>query len=141
MTGFVLDDFLPYQLAVVAEQTSREYAKRYREKFGISIPEWRVLAHLSQAGSVSIREIYEKVAMDKPKVSRAAQRLEAAGYVTKRENPQDRRLVELSLTAKGRETIEAILPIARSYEAEVMDRLGDVAPAFRGGLRTLMRDG
>lgn len=140
MTDFILDDFLPYQLAVVAERTSREYSKRYRDKFGISIPEWRVLAHLSQAGSVSVREVYEKVAMDKPKVSRAAQRLEAAGYLTKRENPKDRRLVELSLTAKGRQTVEAIVPIARKYEAEVMDRLGDVAPAFRGGLKTLMRD-
>lgn len=140
MTGFVLDDFLPYQLAVVAERTSREYAKRYRDRFGISIPEWRVLAHLSQAGSVSVREIYEKVAMDKPKVSRAAQRLEAAGYLSKRENPNDRRLVELSLTPKGRQTVEEIFPIARAYEAEVMDRLGDMAPAFRGGLETLMRD-
>lgn len=141
MTGFILDDFLPYQLAVVAERTSREYSKRYRDRFGISIPEWRVLAHLSQAGSVSVREVYEKVAMDKPKVSRAAQRLEAAGYLTKRENPNDRRLVELSLTPKGRKTVEEIFPIARAYEAEVMDRLGDMAPAFRGGLETLMRDG
>ena len=140
MSGFVLDDFLPYQLAVVAERISREYARRYREKFGISIPEWRVVAHLSQAGSVSVREVYEKVAMDKPKVSRAAQRLEAAGYLTKRENPKDRRLVELSLTPKGRRMVAAIAPIARDYEAEVMRRLGDMGPAFRGGLEMLMHE-
>lgn len=138
MGGFVLNDFLPYQLAVVAQRVSREYAALYRERFGISIPEWRVVAHLSQAGSVSVREIYAKVDMDKSKVSRAAARLEAAGYVTKRDNPTDRRLVELSLTDKGRDMIAELEPIAREYEARVMQELGEDGIAFRSSLVRLM---
>lgn len=138
MGGFVLNDFLPYQLAVVASRVSREYAALYREKFGISIPEWRVVAHLSQAGSVSVREINARVDMDKSKVSRAAARLEAAGYITKRDNPTDRRLVELSLTEKGCAMVAELEPIARAYEARVMRELGDEAIVFRRSLARLM---
>ena len=74
MHGFELTDFLPYQLAVAAGRVSRAFSDRYRAEFGLSIPEWRVLAHLSTADAVSIREIHARVDMDKSKVSRAAAR-------------------------------------------------------------------
>ena len=57
MEQFDLDAFLPYQLAVAATRVSRAFAERYRAEFGLSIPEWRVLAHLSRSGAVSVREI------------------------------------------------------------------------------------
>lgn len=138
MSNFVLDEFLPYQLAVAASRVSRAYARLYQQKFGISIPEWRVVAHLSQAGAVSVREIHERVDMDKSKVSRAASRLEAAGYVTKRVNKADRRLVELALTARGSDMIEELAPIARRFEAEVLAQLGDGAKVFQTELARLI---
>jgi len=138
VSNFVLDEFLPYQLAVAASRVSRAYARLYQQKFGISIPEWRVVAHLSQAGAVSVREIHERVDMDKSKVSRAASRLEAAGYVTKRVNKADRRLVELALTARGSDMIEELAPIARRFEAEVLAQLGDGAKVFQTELARLI---
>ncbi len=138
LTVFVLDDFLPYQLSVAAQRVSRDFSRLYREKFGITIPEWRVLAHLSRSGRVSVREVYSRVDMDKSKVSRAASRLESAGFVTKRTNPSDRRLVELELTADGRSLIAKIAPIARRYESAVMKKLGPCAPQFREALAVLM---
>ncbi len=121
---FNLDRFLPYRLNVLAGRLSREFSTRYRERFGISIPEWRVVAHLSQSGAVSVREIHEKVDMDKSKVSRAASRLEQAGYVEKRVNPADRRLLELTLTPKGRAMMEELTKVANAYQAELEARLG-----------------
>ena len=135
---FDLDNFLPYQLAVLAQRISREFAARYGARFDISIPEWRVVAHLSQAGAVSVREIHARVDMDKSKVSRAATRLEAAGYITKAAHPDDKRLVALSLTAKGRAMMAEIAPLARAYEAEVMARLGPEATGFRAALADLL---
>lgn len=137
MGGFHLDSFLPYQLAVVARRVSQEYAALYRERFDISVPEWRVVAHLSQEGSVSVREINIRVDMDKSKVSRAAARLERNGYITKRANRADKRLVELALTEKGREMVSELAPIARRYEDDVMARLGGDAVAFRAALESL----
>jgi len=140
MAKFDLEAFLPYQLAVLSSRVSREFASLYRQKFGISIPEWRVIAHLSQAGSVSVREIHQKVDMDKSKVSRAAARLEKAGYISKRLNPADRRLVELALTDKGRAMVEEIAPMARAYEERVLAALGPEASCFRAALERLLAE-
>ena len=136
---FDLANFLPYQLAVASARMSREFAELYRAEFGLTIPEWRVLAHLAQSGVVSVREIQARVEMDKSKVSRAATRLETSGLIAKRENPADRRLLEMSLTDKGRDLIARIVPIALAYQAEVLDRLGPVASPFRDALSQLMK--
>ncbi|MGG7566922.1 MarR family winged helix-turn-helix transcriptional regulator [Rhodovulum sp. DZ06] len=123
-TDFHLDEFLPYRLAVAAARVSRDFARLYEAEYGLSIPEWRVIAHLGAAeGAVSVREIHQKVDMDKSRVSRAAARLETAGYVTKSENAADRRLVSLRLTDEGRRLHAAIAARAQVYEAELLSRL------------------
>jgi DNA-binding MarR family transcriptional regulator len=118
-----LDRFLPYLVNVLASRLSRELASVYEKRFGISIPEWRVIAHLSQNRNVSVREIHERVDMDKAKVSRAAARLEGAGIVEKKVNGADRRLVELQLTKKGRKMFAEIEPLALAYEQDQLSRL------------------
>ena len=138
--SFDLSAFLPYQLAVVSSRISREFSERYQREFGLSIPEWRVLAHLAQSDAVSVREIHERVDMDKSKVSRAAARLEASGMIEKRENPDDRRLLDMRLTAKGRDLIARIVPIADAYQAEIIAQLGPLSTNFRAGLQTLFEE-
>lgn len=139
MRDFVLDDFLPYRLAVLASRVSAEFSTLYKARFGITIPEWRVVAHLSQTPDpVSVREIFDRVGMDKPKVSRAASRLQASGYVEKAPSRTDRRLVELRLTDKGRNLITEMAPIARSFEADVLRRLGPDAEVFRDSVARLI---
>jgi DNA-binding MarR family transcriptional regulator len=118
-----LDRFLPYLVNVLASRLSRELAGVYEARVGISIPEWRVIAHLSQNRNVSVREIHERVDMDKAKVSRAAARLETIGVIEKKVNGEDRRLVELRLTKKGRKMFAEIEPLALAYEREVLSAL------------------
>lgn len=135
---FDLDRFIPYRLAVAAQKTSEALARQYRDRFGISIPEWRVLAHLAAAGDVSVRDIERRVAMEKSKVSRAASRLEEAGYVIKREAESDRRLVSLTLTGKGKALMRELLPLAEAYQREIEDRLGAALDGFEDGLGRLL---
>lgn len=137
---FVLDDFLPYQLAVVAERVSRQFARHYRDMFGLSRSEWRVVAHLSQQTAVSVREIATQAELDKSKVSRAVSRLEEMGYITKTASPADRRLVVLALTDSGRAMVDALTPIAESYQDEVLHSLASDADGFRSALKRLMAD-
>ncbi len=134
---FDLDSFLPYQLSVASSRVSRAFAERYRRDFGLSIPEWRVLAHLVQAGAVSVREIHARVDLDKSRVSRAAARLEAAGHISKTPDPQDGRLVKLALTDRGRALVEQIIPVALQYQAELEARLGNEANSLRRALARL----
>jgi len=138
--SFDLSAFLPYQLAVASARISKGFADRYRAEFGLTIPEWRVLAHLAQSGSVSVREIHARVDMDKSKVSRAAARLEGAGLIEKRENSEDRRLLDMRLTDKGRALIDRIVPIADAYQAEVLAQIGADASTFRRALLLLLEE-
>ncbi|MDZ4096311.1 MAG: MarR family winged helix-turn-helix transcriptional regulator [Paracoccaceae bacterium] len=140
MNNFDLTVFLPYQLAVASSRVSRGFAALYRAEFGLSIPEWRVLAHLAQSGAVSVREIHARVDMDKSKVSRAAARLEAGGLIEKRANATDRRLIDMTLTPSGHDMIARILPIALAYQQRVLAQLGNDAVAFGRALETLMED-
>ena len=39
---FDLNAFLPYRINAAASRISRAFAEKYRDEFGISIPEWRV---------------------------------------------------------------------------------------------------
>lgn len=139
-TPFILDDFLPYQLAVVAERVSRQFARHYRDMFGLSRSEWRVVAHLSQQTAVSVREIAAQAELDKSKVSRAVSRLEEMGYIIKKSSSTDRRLVVLTLTDAGRAMIDALTPIAQGYQDEVLRSLASDAEGFQSALKRLMAE-
>lgn len=138
---FDLSAFLPYRLSAAANRTSRTFAERYREEFGISIPEWRVLAHLNHAGTVSVRDIEARVDMEKSKVSRAATRLEEAGYITKDVHGTDRRLLELRLTPEGQALVARVLPVAIGFQQEMLTKLGDAAPGLVQALDVLLENG
>lgn len=118
-TAFELATFLPYRLTVVADALSAGLAKRYRKEFGISVAEWRVLVHISDAGSVSIREIHEKVHLATSRASRAATRLENSGYISKSTNEKDRRLIVLELTPEGEVLMEKLFRIATAYQNQI----------------------
>ncbi|MDQ0315957.1 MarR family winged helix-turn-helix transcriptional regulator [Amorphus orientalis] len=130
--AFKLDEFVPYLVNVLGSRLSNELGAEYGERFGISISEWRVMAHLSQHERVSVREIYRRVEMDKVKVSRAAARLEASGLITKEPSEDDRRLVCLSLTPKGHKVFSEVAELALSFEQRYLDKLSpDEAREFR----------
>jgi DNA-binding MarR family transcriptional regulator len=140
--AFDLAQFLPYRMNVLAGRISRQLAAVYGARFGLTIPEWRILAHLSQlppeAGDVSVREVQARVDMDKAKVTRAAQRLEAAGLISKRANPADRRLVRLALTETGRRRMDVLVPWVQDYETRLLAVLApDERTAFLTALDKL----
>lgn len=137
---FDLDRFLPYRMNVAAGRLSRAFSALYRERFGISTAEWRVVAHLSQGEGVSVREIHDRVDMDKSKVSRAAARLEASGHVTKRVSSSDRRLVELALTPKGQAMMAELAQMARAFQARLEAEIGEDAAALDRVLERIGRE-
>jgi DNA-binding MarR family transcriptional regulator len=136
-----LDRFLPYQLNVLASRVSSELASVYAARFGLSIAEWRLIAHLAHNREVSVRDIQRRVDMDKSKVSRAASRLEETGLIKKRVNAQDRRLVKLALTPRGERMFEQIVPLALDYERDFLGQLTrDEAAIFRALVEKLLAE-
>ncbi len=142
LPDFDLERFMPYRLAVAAQKTSEELARQYRARFGISIAEWRVLAHLAHAGDdpVSVRDIEARAAMEKTKVSRAATRLEKAGLIRKDAHATDGRLVSLALTDAGRALLRELLPLAKAYQRDIEARLGETLKGFEAGVDRMLSD-
>lgn len=115
----VLERFLPYRLSILANTVSRSISRRYEERFGLSIPQWRVMAVLGLRADLSANEVAERTAMDKVTVSRAVSALVDAGRVRRATDPGDRRRSLLRLTRAGRAVYGQIAPLARAYEREL----------------------
>ncbi len=86
-----LEDFLPYRLNVVASLTSHALSRIYAERYGIGVPEWRVLVTLGQYGMMTGKAIGEHSHMHKTKVSRAVAVLEKRKLLTRKTNRADLR--------------------------------------------------
>src|SRR5688572_15883007 len=112
----VLERFLPYRLNVLASLTSQALAQIYAERFGLTIPGWRVLATLGQYGFRTARDIASHGVMHKSTVSRAISQLEARALVRRRPNRVDRREELLELTDAGQDVYLAVVPEALAFE-------------------------
>jgi DNA-binding MarR family transcriptional regulator len=123
-TQLTLRDFVPYRIAVLARGISVSLGRKYRN-LGITIPEWRLIAHLAEVGTCSSGEICARTAMDKAKVNRAVMRLVAAGLVLAGTSARDRRVNVLKLTAQGRRIYERIVPMALSHQKSLLDPLSE----------------
>ncbi|QPC86880.1 MarR family transcriptional regulator [Mesorhizobium sp. NBSH29] len=118
-----LEGFLPYQLNRLADAVSREFSKIYRDRHGLSRPEWRALAGLGQHGTMTATAIGEQSAMHKTKVSRAVAELERRRWLTRTPDPADRRAEKLTLTRAGMAVYRELVPLAKAYECALLERL------------------
>jgi len=110
-----LEAFLPYQLAVLADTMSQSLSRLYSDRYGIGVPEWRVIANLGQRGTMTATEIGTHGQMHKTKVSRAVSGLVARGYVKRERNSADQREALLQLTDEGRRIYADLVPSARAF--------------------------
>jgi DNA-binding MarR family transcriptional regulator len=128
-----LEKFLPYRLSVLSNTVSSAIAAAYFMNFGLSIPEWRVMAVLAANPGLSAAEVTARTAMDKVAVSRAVNALLAAGRLHRTTAPKDRRRTHLALTAAGERVYARVVPMALQYERNL------VAPLSARDLATLDR--
>lgn len=112
----VLQEFLPYRLSIASETVSSLFATRYRQRFGLTIPEWRVVAVVGQHGTCSTQEVIERTSMDRVRVSRAVLSLADKGLLDQRPDARDQRARLLHLSEDGRRTYDEIVPLARDLQ-------------------------
>jgi DNA-binding MarR family transcriptional regulator len=131
-----LEEFLPYRLNVLASLVSQALSRIYVERYGLGVPEWRVLVTLGQFGVMTGKAIGAHSHMHKTKVSRAVAELEKRNLVTRRANRADLRESFLSLTPSGRTIYQELAPGALEFArrlAEVVD------PADRAAFERAMQ--
>jgi DNA-binding MarR family transcriptional regulator len=115
-----LHDYLPYRLSVATNAVSRLIARAYESKFALRIPQWRLIAVLSDEGPLTQQALCGRTIMDKVTVMRAAQSLLRRGLIKRLPNAQDGRSHRLVMTAAGHRLYQQIVPMALEYQARLL---------------------
>lgn len=120
-----LPSFLPFRLNQLAADISGRLAAIYEKRFGIDVPQWRVLATLVDRDSATAQDIVESTRTHKSTISRAVQALIDRGLVSSRPDGDDGRSRRLALTDDGRALTDEIIPLARRFESDLLGRMGE----------------
>ena len=130
-----LDAYLPYRLSVASNAVSGLIARAYQDRFGLTVPQWRLICVLAEDGGLTQGQIVARTVMDKVTVSRAAQGLLKRRLVARSEHHADGRSHVLALTPEGAGLHAEIAPLALAYEAAL---IAGLAPAEVALLKRLL---
>jgi DNA-binding MarR family transcriptional regulator len=122
--SFDLEDFLPYLLNQAAEATSHGFQAIYRDRYGFTRTQWRVMANLGKFGAMTARDICAISHIEKTKVSRAVAALEEADMLSRTPSETDRRAEVLSLTKKGQSVFAELGQLAIGFDHRLRETLG-----------------
>jgi DNA-binding MarR family transcriptional regulator len=122
-TPLQLKQFLPYQLAKLAQQVSASLAVTYEQRFALTISQWRVLACLGEKGQATSKMIADESFMDKVKTSRAIKELIDRGLLVKQADQADSRSFWLSLSDAGEALYSSVIPYAIDWEEQFLVEL------------------
>ncbi|MCZ2722552.1 MarR family winged helix-turn-helix transcriptional regulator [Marinomonas sp. 15G1-11] len=123
MENFLLEEFLPYKLVRTAEHIANSFAELYETEFGITRPEWQIIANLGVQKNIIARELSELIRLDKVKISRTLAVLEEKKLIIKSPVEGDLRATQLSLSASGHELYQRLVPKALEWENHMLDGL------------------
>jgi DNA-binding MarR family transcriptional regulator len=116
--------FVPFRLNRLAAEVSSALSSEYRERYGLDIPEWRVLATLGfRNDACSAQYIAHCTRTHKSTISRAVTALMARQLVERVENEDDRREYSLRMTRKGHALYEELIPRLLRKEQDILSCL------------------
>lgn len=84
----------------------QQYSEEVFKKFGVTGPQLWALRIIYSEGELSMGKLSENMYLHMSTVSGVVDRLEEKGYVKRRRDTADRRVVKISLTKKGKRLVE-----------------------------------
>ena len=122
--GLDLFRFAPFRLNRLAAEVSSALSVEYQQRYGLDIPEWRVLATLGfRNDACSAQYISHCTRTHKSTISRAVTALMARQLIERIENTHDRREFKLRLTRKGAALYQKLIPRLLRREQEILSCL------------------
>ena len=113
--------FAPFRINRLAAEISAALSSEYRDRYGMDIPEWRVLATLGfRQAPCTAQYVVQCTRTHKSTISRAVTNLLKQRIVERVENDQDRREFALQLTAKGAALYQEMIPRMLRREQEIL---------------------
>jgi DNA-binding MarR family transcriptional regulator len=133
------DDFsqcLVSNSRMAARAVTRRY-DTYARKFGITATQFSLLGVIVTAGPQTVTGLAEARGFERTTLTRNLDRLEKMGLIQSRAAEHGNGRI-CSLTAKGEELVEQMLPFWRKAQSEMREALGGAA-GFADTLNTLRR--
>jgi MarR family transcriptional regulator, transcriptional regulator for hemolysin len=128
------EHYIGYAITDVGRLLRTVFERRVRE-FGLTRAQWLVIARIYRRPGLSQSEVADLLEIEKASAGRLIDRMEAKGWLQRRDDATDRRVNRLHLTPAAERLHAAIWPIA---EATVDTALGDLSLAERRQLTGLM---
>jgi DNA-binding MarR family transcriptional regulator len=122
-----ITDLLSTRLLRLSNTLALYSSRRYRQQFGVTLPEWRVMSIIASRDGLSARDISRALATDKAWVGLSVKSLARRGYLTRASDAKDTRRVLLSLTRQGKQMHDQIMSVARQRQRRLRATLPDGA--------------
>lgn len=135
MADRFVDDYLLYLLARASSEVSAQFHVRLKAH-GLQVPEWRVLASLSDGDGMTVGEIAAHALQRQPTMTKIIDRMAESGLVERRPDKADRRKVRIFITREGRRRVDDALADAKAHEHDV---LADYSPAEAKRLKSMLK--
>jgi DNA-binding MarR family transcriptional regulator len=113
-------------------------------RFDLALGEFDVLAALRRAGrpyELNPTELFRGLMLSSGAMTNRIDRLERAGLVERREDPDDRRATRVRLTAKGLATIDSAVTAHVANERRMLEGLSKAEVQQLDGLLRKLLDG
>ena len=123
-------DVVPMVFRVIWTELRRHGAKE------MSLPQFRTLAFVYKNEGASLSEVADHVALTLPTMSMLVDGLVVRGFISRREDPEDRRRMTLTLTRDGRARFESAREATMTY---LEQRLRQLSASERATITASMR--
>ena len=118
-----LDDLLLYRLSRLLSTGGSMVIRLCEGRFGITRREWRLVAILATQPGLLSSQLAERAQLDRARTSKAVTSLVAKQLVTRVAESSDRRQARLALTAEGERLHDALFPLVRGINRELVSVL------------------
>ena len=89
----------------------------------VSIPQLRVLVMITARGPLNLTAVADGLGVNPSNASRTCERLVSEGYLDRRDDPQDRRNLTLTLTEDGTRMVNTVMHHRRQVLQQILGRM------------------
>ena len=131
-----MSELLPLQTMQQLGRTYRALMAAFERNIGHSLPRWRILLRLHEAGECSQKVLARELSMDPAALTRQIKAIEQEGWIERHSDVRDNRLTNVALTEVGRKLVATALPKRTAF---IQEAFGDLSRAQMADLRALLQ--
>ncbi len=115
-----VDDLLLFRLGLLSAQAGAMVVRLCEGRYGITRREWRLLAVLHGREDLPPSALAERAHLDRARTSRAISSLVEKGLLKRVTTPSDRRGARLTLTQKGLDVYQSLMPQVQEINRRIL---------------------